>query len=55
MKKTDLYILVAMTSTRPIYRNVFICDGHYFIKWNNKIINVDTDILEKNYIRKGVF
>lgn len=50
MRKTNKSVLVCMTSTRPIYRRVFTDGEHFFVKWHNKLINVDKDIKNRNYI-----
>lgn len=49
MKKTMFSVCVGKKNGYDVYRVVWEDDGHYVIKWNNKIINVDADINNKNY------
>lgn len=54
MKKTDMMILVSMTSNTPIYRTIFEDkDGHYWIKWNGITYSADKDVETRSYRLKG--
>ena len=49
MKKTNMKICVAKKNGYDVYRTVYKADGHYYIKWNKTVINVDDDIKERNF------
>ena len=52
MKRTDMKVCVGKRNGYDVYRAVYISDGHYFVKWNNAIVNVDDDIRSRNFVRR---
>lgn len=49
MTKTDMKVCVGKKNGYDVYRVVYKENDHYYIKWNNEIINVDKDISERHY------
>ena len=53
--RTDMVIIAGTRSGYPVLRSVYIEDGHYYIQWKKKTINVDEDIAKGDYHHKSVF
>ncbi len=53
-RKTNKLILVATKNGYPVYRTAFEEDGHYYVNWNKKTINVDNDIKNGRFHTKGI-
>ena len=53
MKKTNMLICVGKKNGYDIYRVVFKNGEHYFIKYKNCLINVDTDVRNGEYTYKS--
>lgn len=50
MKRTEMVVLVKMTDKEPVYRTVMVDgNGHYWIRWNGKKINVDGNVEQRLY------
>lgn len=50
MKKTVWSVCVGKKGGVDIYRVVWRdADGHYYVKWNKKLINVDADFEAHNF------
>lgn len=49
MKRTNIRVCVGKKNGYDVYRVVYTIDGHYFVKWNNKTVNVDDDIKSHRY------
>lgn len=52
MKKTNYKVCVGKQNGYDIYRIVLTDGNRFFVKWNNKIIDVTQDIKEHRYIYK---
>lgn len=52
LTRTPYKIMVAKHNGYPVYRTVYESDGHYFIRYGGKLINVDQDMEDHNYSRK---
>ena len=49
MTKTNMKTCVGKKNGYDIYRTIYTIDNHYYVKWNNEIINVDEDVKNHNY------
>ena len=49
MKKTNMKVCVGKKNGYDVYRIVYMADGHYYVKWNKTLINVDDDIKIHNF------
>lgn len=52
LTRTPYKIMVAKHNGYPVYRTVYESDGHYFIRYGGKLMNVDQDMEDHNYSRK---
>lgn len=50
MKKTEYKLCCGKQNGYDVYRIVFEKDGRYFVKWNNKVIDVTDN--KKEFIRR---
>ena len=51
--RTDMVVLVGTRNGYPVYRSVYIENGHYYVTWNRKAVNVDDDIQNGSFHSKS--